>query len=294
VFFVISGWCIAERLAKARRTGESAVHFAVERILRIYPTYWAALAVIVVLRLAAAPFNSLALAQVIPHGWRGWVGAAFLIEPYIRDHEPNLCLVSWTLRCELGFYAIGTLALAAGAIGLKRASLLFWGGALLCFLHWAPFRIPDPVWILGFWPCFFAGAAAWAATRRGLRASGYAVLALLLAEHLFLPDDGGGIRQLTAILTAGVLVLARPWDLRLAALPVLQPLYWVGGISYSLYLVHLPLITPFQNLLGRWVSTKSTWFLLIWGGEFVLAIVGAYWMNRWVDAPVNRWRRKVI
>ena len=47
VFFAISGWCIAERLAKGRRTGESGRHFAAERFLRIYPTYWAALLVLV-------------------------------------------------------------------------------------------------------------------------------------------------------------------------------------------------------------------------------------------------------
>jgi peptidoglycan/LPS O-acetylase OafA/YrhL len=294
VFFAISGWCIAERLAKARRTGESVIHFAVERILRIYPTYWAALAVLLVTRLAASPFNTPSLADSLPHGTRGWLGAALLIEPYLRSHAPAFLVVSWSLTFELGFYLIAVLALAVSPTRLGKTSTLIWGGTLLCVVPWTPLAMLDPVRILGLWPDFFAGVAAWAAVRPGLRARGYAVLVLLLALDGFWCAHGGGVSRLIAIFTAWVLALARPWDFRLARLAVLRPLFWVGGLSYSLYLIHLPLIYPVQNLLGRWVSQKSSWSLLVWMGEIALALAGANGLNRWVEEPVNRWRRKAL
>jgi peptidoglycan/LPS O-acetylase OafA/YrhL len=291
VFFAISGWCIAERLAKGRRTGESGAHFAAERFLRIYPTYWAALLFLVASRLAAIPFNTARLAGALPVGLSGWLGAAFLAEPYL-GHDSYL-LVSWSLVFELGFYLCAAMALVAARRRIGGGPTLFLVGSLLCFMPWVAHRMTPPWRVLELWPDFFAGAAAWWAARRGARIQGYGLLALMFATTALWPAYGG-IGRLTSIVTALVLALAWPHDRRLEKNHAVRALSWAGGISYSLYLIHLPLISPLENLLGRWVPSVSPWFILVWLSAICLALVGAVCLNRWVEAPVERWRRRAI
>jgi peptidoglycan/LPS O-acetylase OafA/YrhL len=83
VFFAISGWCIAERVAGARRRWEPAWHFLRERCLRIYPTYWAALGILLGLRLVAMPFNGTGLVRNLPVGGRAWAADLLLLGPYL-------------------------------------------------------------------------------------------------------------------------------------------------------------------------------------------------------------------
>ena len=113
MFFAVSGWSIAERLAAGHRRQESVLHFLRGRALRIYPAYWAALAFLLLVRLAAVPFNTTRLPDNLPIGALGWLGDLFLLQPYFGT-VPAL-VVSWSLVYELGFYALDAGALALRA-----------------------------------------------------------------------------------------------------------------------------------------------------------------------------------
>jgi peptidoglycan/LPS O-acetylase OafA/YrhL len=290
VFFAISGWCLAERTARARKRGESGAHFAAERVLRIYPTYLAALLISIALRLAALPFNTSRLSSAVPAGWAGWLAAASLTEPYVG--RPDFLTVSWSLVYELGFYLCCAAALVAVARRLATGPLLFLAGSLLCFAPWVAHAAGAPWRVLALWPDFFAGMAAWWAVRRSARA-GCAVLALMLAASIAWPGYGGAGR-LTAIGTAAALALAWPWDAGLTAGPVMRSLMRAGGISYSLYLIHVPLISPCENLMGRLISPSSRGFIAVWALAIALALAGAVCLNRVVERPVERWRRRAL
>jgi len=291
VFFAISGWCIAERIAKGFRINESGHHFVAERFLRIFPTYWAALIVMVAIRVASLPFNSASLASCFPNGWRGWLGSALLLDPYV-GREPYL-VVSWSLVYELGFYLCAGFALMLALRRIANGTTLFVMGSLMCSLPWTMHEGSAPWRVLVLWPDFFAGMAAWWAARRGFRASGFTVLGLMSAMAILRPDLWG-IGRMTAIGTAWVLAFAYSWDVRLAKAPIMYPLIWAGGISYSLYLIHVPIVTPLEHMMGRWIPCSSSWFSIVWIAAVLAALIGARCLNRFVEAPVERWRRRAV
>ncbi len=291
VFFVISGWCIAERVAKGHARGEPGIHFAIERVLRIYPTYWVALVVAIVIRIVALPFNTNQLAGVVPNGFSGWFTSFLILEPYFgRD---SYLMVSWSLVYELGFYLCAAIALQVTRRRIGSAPFVFLAGSLLCFAPWVAHVVSPPWRVLELWPEFFAGVAAWWAARRESRASGYSLLALMLAASAFWPNYGGAGR-ISAVATAFILAFVWKWDVGLAKLKLMGPMVWAGGMSYSLYLIHVPLISPFENLLGRWVPSTSNWFILVWVVGIAVAIAGAKILNRLVELPVEHWRRRAI
>lgn len=292
VFFAISGWCIAERLAKANSKQESAPHFAIERLLRIYPTYWAALLVTIALRVAAVPFNTAHLSGSVSGGWSEWLGSVFLVSPYIGK-SPYI-FVSWSLVYELGFYLCAAIALEAARRRIARGHALFLLGFLLCLAPWSVQGTPAPWHVLDLWPDFFAGVAAWWAVRQPIvQPTGLIALALMLVATIAWPAYGG-IGRLTAVGTACVLAIAWRWDKQLTKAPFMGPLIWTGGISYSLYLVHIPVISPIENLFGRWIHSSSPWFVLVWAFALAMAIAGAKCLNYFVETPVNRWRRRAV
>jgi peptidoglycan/LPS O-acetylase OafA/YrhL len=291
VFFAISGWCIAERFAKGHSKGESGLHFAIERLLRIYPTYWAALVLAISIHVAAVPFNTGLLANAAPSGFSGWLSSLLILEPYFG--RSSFLLVSWSLVYELGFYLCSAIALEATRRRMGSGRLVFLAGSLLCFAPWVAHGTSSPWRVLELWPDFFAGAAAWWAVRRSSPASGYGVLVLMIAAAVFWPGYGG-IGRISAVATALVLALAWKRDGALSKSRLMRPMVWAGGLSYSLYLVHVPLISALENLLGRWVPPGSNGFIAVWALGMAVALAGAKMLNHFVELPFERWRRKAI
>lgn len=287
VFFAISGWCVAERFALARTRHESGSPFLLDRALRIFPAYWAAVLVTLALRLAAAPFNSTRLADNLPAGPAGWLGTGLLLDPYLGT--PAYLIVSWSLVYELGFYACMAVALGAARWLRLGDRVLFASGALLCALPWT---IGTNAWfVLGLWPNFFAGVAAWVAVRTHARFAGVAVLLALTAASVAMPGrDTAG--QLAAIGTATALGLLHRWDRALAGHALVRPLVWLGLMSYSLYLMHVPFNTAWQNLAARAIAPSSPLFVVVWLGAVAVAIAAGWAMATWIELPLQRWRKR--
>ena len=291
VFFAVSGWCIAERLATAHRRRESVGHFLRERALRIYPAYWAALALLLTVRVAAVPFNTTRLADNLPVGLSGWVGDLLLLQPYLGT-VPAL-VVSWSLVYELGFYAFGAGALALRARGLPSwtlhvlASLL----ALPASFGWSS---PLVLYVLGLWPDFLFGVLAWAAARPGAgrtaRLAAGTLAAFTVAAFL-LGGSFGGHGRFIALGTAGALWLVSRRENTPSHSGLFRTFAWLGTISYSLYLAHVTILSPVINLSQRVVSPHSVTFVGVWLFAVSLSLFVGWLLHRWVEAPVERWRK---
>lgn len=253
VFFVLSGVVLPWRLAQQG----SLRAFYAQRLLRLYVPVWAALAFSVGLYylVPRLPVGDLWMAAHAGSGnARALVGAATL-----TAQGPMINGVLWSLRWEIVFSLLvplyvlvarrlGTLAsalLAVELLGIVAAGM-FSGHASLQYLpmfgvgvllaqHWH--RLPE-------------------LRRLGGPAAG--LLLLLASVYWMTPSTSAAGRSLGCALqvlaAAGVVVLAERWHGARSALQR-RPVLWLGSRSYSLYLVHEPLVVSVWLLTRSWLLT---------------------------------------
>ncbi|MDO8541014.1 MAG: acyltransferase [Opitutaceae bacterium] len=285
LFFVLSGYCIFERLRVALHRGERPGAFLVDRVLRIFPVYWAALLLSVALNgvtHAVTGAASLSPLSVSPGDW-----LANLTLTHVFVGSPSFILVTWTLTCECSFYLISAalLALARTGAGLTGS---FTAGALLCL---TAFVMPASGWALPLatWPDFFAGMTVSFALG-GRRAAAFAVLgALTLAAWLPLEYHASDSRRF-ALAFAWLLLALRGADDWLSRRAMVRVLGWVGVFSYSLYLLHVQFASRVLNLGTRFLQPASAMFAVLWMLAIAAAVLGGWLFWRAVEKPCERWR----
>ncbi len=218
VFFVISGFAIELSLERTN----SAREFLVSRALRLYPTFWAALAVtLVVVGVFGLPERSISLGSallnvtMIPASFGGEVADA----------------VYWTLERELRFYGLVLLLMS---LGLRRYTVHALLATVALQTLWAR-GAQVPHWLADVtnagWAHLFASGMLLARARRGSSAGMYGLVALCLVAGQAL-----GFTQFAWGSAAALLVwlATRPF---VRGLVTAAPAF-LGRISYPLYLVH--------------------------------------------------------
>ena len=95
-----------------------------------------------------------------------------------------------------------------------------------------------------------------------------------------------------AIATALFLAVCWSFDQLVASSPAIGVLRWLGGISYSLYLIHIAVLSPFSNMANRIIPPSSAAFIATWTLCLLLALGAGWTLNRLVELPVERWRRR--
>ena len=260
LFFVVSGYCIAANVDALRRRPHSLANYFWRRFRRIYPPYWAALGLGVLFTLVVmgyhAAFESCAQLPRLPAfaNWN-WIGNFTASEtwlPRLASEPPAFILRNtWTLCYEEQFYAVTGLLLAFAA---RRFFVAAYGVALLTLvLRHTPHRVDiDGFFFDGHWLMFCAGVLVYERLnyfgRFGSRVS-WVVLALgaLYGAALRILSEGRQDRHfgeyvLAACVFAMVLILLRRWDALLISHWSLSPLAWCGKISYSIFLIHFPVV----------------------------------------------------
>lgn len=279
LFFLLSGYCIAGSLQRGN-TAELK-RFAMRRLCRLYPAYWASLA------LAAFvyrhPANLLAVNATM---LQQFVGVAPAIAPY------------WTLKIELVFYvlAAGTATLGLFTNTPRHLALTLGIFALtLCapVLKYA-FGWPMPVLMLDFLSLMFAGSMLRIAERTiALPFRIFAALALALC--VFYAISSAITSHLGQLTLEGWALFVRNHVLAILLfagfsrlpLPKQAPFFgFLGKISYSLYLLNLPLID---------LITRTDWFKSVFNTVgatacalllSVIAIIAAALSYRFIEAPM--------
>jgi exopolysaccharide production protein ExoZ len=287
VFFAISGWCIAQRITSARNRGETPWGYLYDRALRIYPTYWAALVFAVLMLAAEAPFNGIPLYRNSPHSIGVWLAEVTLTQPPFG--YGSVLLVSWTLFYELTFYVTSAVALFLRRFHISGRTLLLIGGLVCPIFAW----FPPTGFLLGLalWPHFFIGMLAWWYVFQ--KADGVwaaSLISTLLA--LFTESFPGGQAEV-ALGTAFLLALAALHPPRLPP-HVSRALTALGAASYSIYLIHVPVISPFLNLAARVVSPKSNAYVGVWIIGLAVAIAAGIVVHNVVEVPCERWRHRTL
>jgi peptidoglycan/LPS O-acetylase OafA/YrhL len=242
-FFVLSGFLIS--LLHWRDIGHPAAlgHYATRRLTRIYPTYWLALIAVV--------SGDLFLHTLFDH-YNSPIEILKAI--FLVPQSDTILGVTWSLSHELLFYGLFGAAIFRRSLGAVLA--LFWliGLAVAWALGLSSQNATVQTFILPLNFEFFAGVAAgWAFGRFRI---GYAgailILGIVSFATLWFGDDvlwplRLGVNGLS-LRCLGYSVAACAVILGLSTLELHEhfkvPKFFVilGGASYLLYLVHVPIL----------------------------------------------------
>lgn len=235
LFFVLSGFCLSyPALAKLFTDGSAAfnvVGYAARRIVRIVPPYWIAIGLCIVMASLGA-----SLPIWIPREVTPWdvIGQALFL-----DKDVNLLnRAFWTLTVEFRWYFIFPIALwlwtrSPRAFFVAMTALIV--GAQATRLY-----TPD----LEVLPAFMLGIVAASMHVSRNRLQNFALLAFPLLMAAAIMKTGYDHSPLLSFAMFAFVVAAgaTPWMVRALSIKALTA---IGLASYSIYLVHAPIMLLF-------------------------------------------------
>jgi len=312
IFFALSGYLIVGILLRRLEAGNGiGFHeFYARRIRRIAP----ALAATILLTVAVVALlnDPTTLARTAKDGAAALAGAANIsfglqAVDYFGSTEPSPLLPLWSIGVEEQFYLLVPLLLGvAWKIGRRRAILITLAAIALGSTVAAALLTPaEPIWAYYLLPTRAYGLAAGgllALLESRLLASNLIRriplapigLAIIVALTLLLPGEQGypGLAGPLSGLASAALVggmatiglrgtVGAAGGRAMRALLSLAPLRAVGKISYSLYLVHWPiLILP--TYFGLAMTPRKT-IVAVAVGVFVATL-----MYRFIEQPFRK------
>lgn len=293
VFFVISGFIITALLTERSAKLQLGAFYA-SRIKRILPAYLVMLAVVCAVSavLLLPPdfslfFKSLkSSALFTSNRYFAHFGSYFAPQ---ADELP--LLHTWSLAIEMQFYLFFPLLIAC--VPTHRRLVLFALLALALFA-WSGYgslvgNASGALYfsLLARAPEFLVGALVALALRQcelpshlatiaGLLGGGMLATSFWLVEKAQFP----GLWSLLPCLGAALLIAARRGVV--SSLLACRPMAWLGGISYSLYLWHWPILAFIRYYTGQY-TLAAPWLLV-----FLLSTLMLAWLSyRFVEQPVR-------
>jgi peptidoglycan/LPS O-acetylase OafA/YrhL len=293
LFFVLSGYCLSNAALRARDP-RGLSRFYLRRVLRIYVPY--AIALLLVWTLSGTVYQ-----RTNPDGvWSAQMMAMKGIHLPLRGLFLSLLFpgdafgqipVGWTLRAEMIYSFLLPLMMLI-------ATRLHWSVLLVVAALGVAF-VPGEGSFAHFGLDFSLGLAIWVERERlerlALRLRGVAMLAVLLGGWLVLSSprffmlDAATPKLSIVLYASGASVLvagaihSRAFS-RILSLPLLT---WMGQVSYSLYLIHLPVIILLTHFVsGRLGAVGGTAFVM---AALVLSYLIAPLFHRAVEAPSIAW-----
>ncbi len=234
LFFVLSGFCLSAPFLRGKPLDIG--QFLVRRWWRIGPPYYVALIVFIVLGTTSFGYPSIVTSQWRYAGVQIWPDFGLLTIPSAPVHN----LAFWTLGVEARWYLVAPFLILL----FRRSRPAFFFVGLTAYAAYALSGVPD----VGTLPCFMLGIVA-ADVRRhrlaGIGACVFLTLGVLSQATSNAEDHGFPIWHLAAF----CLVLAAS-ESRIFRW---RPLCLVGVASYSIYLVHMPVLL----WLSRYVPLEA-------------------------------------
>ena len=276
VFFVLSGFILATVYVELRMAGVPA--YTLRRLCRVFPLHWAVLAGLALV--AAVGPNAAA-----PHPWGELLPVVLMLQSYVLPDTP-WNPPTWSIGVELLAYALLPFGVALARHGRGSQAAAWVAVALFAAAEfetqrWFTGAVVGPGAIVRGLAGFFLGVAMAAARVPGHpwpNAAASAIQAaavVLFAAGLWLGDPA--LPPLAAAMLITALADERGWLARPLSSGVLV---WLGAISYSLYLLHTPLLV----LVGRLpIPPTARGFILV---ILLLSLSTLTW--RFIEQPGRR------
>jgi peptidoglycan/LPS O-acetylase OafA/YrhL len=313
VFFVISGFLITGHLvSELERSGRVRLGaFYARRIRRLLPAAFLVLLVSLILVVALLPYprwerNAWEVAASAGYV-ENWLLAALSVNYSALNDAASVVQHYWSLSVEEQFYIVWPLLLLTTVLLLRRfrrTSTLVRGlvvvvaaVGLLSLASSVVYTLvaPSQAYFATFtraWEFAAGGLIALLGRRLPLTRLaanllslvGFAMIAVAALTFDHTTVFPGYAALLPVVGTAAVIISgARGLTLWHARISSLRPVQWLGGISYSLYLWHWPLIVVTPFLLGAEASTLSK------VGVLAVALILSALSKRYVEDSGQRW-----
>jgi peptidoglycan/LPS O-acetylase OafA/YrhL len=296
IFFVLSGFVIAQSVRDGERSLRYLGRFALRRSLRLDPPLWITIFVeIALIRISLMLFPG--LATPLP-AWREILTNITYIQHFVgtRDIQP----VFWSLTYEVQFYVVLVGALVIlHRLGVQRllvrslfAAAFFW--SLAVWLGAAP--LPMRGLFIDRWFQFALGIAAWAVFTGHISKTQFAALCTLtILGMLALHQGGHRARSIEITVLSAVTMAVVSLTGRLETLFSSSAIQFLGEISYSLYLIHLSIgwrfISIFRKEFGPQLGPAMGTTAFV--GGIVLSVIAARLMYLAIEAPSVSFARQV-
>jgi peptidoglycan/LPS O-acetylase OafA/YrhL len=286
-FFILSGFVLAQTYASTRWSRKKLTDYAVARFARVYPVYFFSLIIVgyfIVRYLLFAPVGAAKGSRLVEY--------VFLLQGWLPPLGVGWNTPAWSLSCEILFYlclpgiliwlnrghADVKLAILA-AVALCWPAALAWAGAPTLWrplYHVADFLVGIAIaYLLRRWD------------RRWFRRGQWLYLPALVAglaiiAYPALVPGGIGMKTALRVLNAALLfglAIGGGWLARMLSHPAAD---YLGKISYSTYILHVPVLWWFGNVTHLLPAPIAA---LAYLG--VVLLVSALTFE-FVEAPANR------
>lgn len=312
LFFALSGYVLALNYGQRMGLGfdkASTLRFWWARLARIWPAYAFTLAF-------AATWHGLLLARNIadPVAVRDYSVSSFLRQLFlvVQWTEPDFERLTWngaawSVSAEAFAYLLFPLIILLVFrlnSALSTRALIAWAGLSLLpvvFLSYVLGLYSPWMWVLRILCSFIAGALIFYVTER-IRRSGrnrevasYLVLAattvVIICCYVFTGDQ---LSRLSALIVLPLVIIVGALGLadKHAAKLLGTKFFVVGGMaSYSIYLVHMPIIEIIWFLQGRYpaiLGSGSPGAKIVFASIPILVAVLGYLLWRYLEEPARR------
>ena len=318
LFFVLSGFLITGMLLRELElTGRIRLReFWARRARRLLPAATTVLIATALVSLVVMPETlrtETAMAIVYSTLYAAnWFFAMNSLDYLNSEEAPSPALHFWSLGVEEQFYVIWPIALLLLFIIMRRLRLPFraaiasFAGVVWVASFWASLyysEVSQPIAFFSsptrFWQlatgALLAVATPWLRAQRrevAVTLQGVGMVALLYAvfEMGSIIERGNSYPGVSALLPTGAtaLIVAGGTRLSVRATPIERVLntrlfQWVGGLSYSWYLWHWPVLVLWQRQFGE-TSIQANVLL----AEFALAL--AWVTHKCIENPIRFWK----
>ena len=297
-FFIISGFVLGHHFAKKyihNNAKADLKNYYLRRLTRMEPPYLLALVIFFIALVFIV--RKYQFAELLPH----FIASFFYVHNETFHEHSYVMPVAWTLEIEIQFYIIAPLL--ALFYHLKRRELR-WGIFLILFMassyYW--FNVWYGMHVFKFLHYFLCGmlmadlyvekikfpGPSWVGSTIGI-----ASLILLPFITGYYSTSGFIIKHLLMILLFYT-TLTNAWMIKIFSF---APIAIIGGMCYSIYLIHEQVISATGRLL-KFINIENSWIYFILSYLLLVAmvlVISAFYFKL-IEQPCMKkdWWKKVF